>query len=75
MYMESRKMVLMNLFAGQQWRCKHRGQSYGHGEQGGRRGWDRGREYHGSIYTIICKIASGNLLYDSGNSNGGSITT
>ena len=22
--MESRKMVLMNLFAGQQWRCRHR---------------------------------------------------
>ena len=55
MYMESRKMVLMNLFAGQQWRCTHRGQSYGHGEQGGRRGWDRGREYHGGIYIIICK--------------------
>ena len=31
-YMESRKMVLMNLFAGQQWRCRHRGQTYGHRE-------------------------------------------
>ena len=27
--MESRKMVLMNLFAGQQWRNKHREQTYG----------------------------------------------
>ena len=27
--MESRKMVLMNLFAGQQWRCRHREQAYG----------------------------------------------
>ena len=27
MYMESRKMVLMNLFAGEQWRCKHRKQT------------------------------------------------
>ena len=23
-YMESRKMVLMNLFAGEEWRCRHR---------------------------------------------------
>ena len=33
--MESRKMVLMNLFAGQQWRNRHRAQTYGHGERGG----------------------------------------
>ena len=31
-YMESGKMVLMNLLAGQQWR--HREQTYGHGGQG-----------------------------------------
>ena len=30
--MESRKMVLMNLFAGQQWRKRHTEQIYGHGE-------------------------------------------
>ena len=24
-------MILMNLFAGQQWRCKHREPTYGHG--------------------------------------------
>ena len=38
--MESRKMVLMNLFAGQQWRCRHRGQFYGQwvGEEGGTNG-------------------------------------
>ena len=29
--MESRKMILMNLFAGQQWRCRQREQTYGHG--------------------------------------------
>ena len=29
--LESRKMVLMNLFAGQQWRNRHREQTYGHG--------------------------------------------
>ena len=31
--MESRKMVLKNLFTGQQWRNKE--QTYGHGERGG----------------------------------------
>ena len=28
-------MVLMNLFARQQWRNRHREQTYGHGERGG----------------------------------------
>ena len=32
--MESRKMVLNNLFTGQQWRKRHREQTYGHGERG-----------------------------------------
>ena len=35
MYMESRKMVLKNLFTGQQWRNRHREQTYGQGERGG----------------------------------------
>ena len=33
--MESRKMVLKNLFTGQQWRNRHREQTYGHRERGG----------------------------------------
>ena len=33
--MESRKMVLTNLFTGQQWRNRHREQTYGHGERRG----------------------------------------
>ena len=33
--MENRKMVLQNLFTGQQWRNRHREQTYGHGEEGG----------------------------------------
>ena len=41
-YMESRKMVLMNLFAGQRWRCRHGEQTCEH--SGGRRGWDELRE-------------------------------
>ena len=40
--MESKKMVLMNLFAEQQWRHRHREQSCGY--SGGRRGWDKLRE-------------------------------
>ena len=44
-YMESRKMVLMELFARQQWRHRHREQTYGPGGMGGgRRGWDVWRE-------------------------------
>ena len=33
--MESRKMVLKNLFTGQQLRNRHRELTYGHGERGG----------------------------------------
>ena len=33
--MESRKMVLINLFAGQQWRNRHRKQTLDIGERGG----------------------------------------
>ena len=33
--MEPRKMVLKNLFTGQQWRNRHREQIYGHGERAG----------------------------------------
>ena len=33
--MESRKMVLKNLFTGQQWGNRYREQTYGHGERGG----------------------------------------
>ena len=33
--MESRKVVLNNLFTEQQWRNRHREQIYGHGERGG----------------------------------------
>ena len=36
--MESRKMVLMNSFAGQQLRNRHREQTYGHRGSGGGRG-------------------------------------
>ena len=54
--MESRKMVLKNLFTGQQWRNRHREQTYGHGERGG-----EGEMYGKSnmeTYITICKIDS-----------------
>ena len=38
--MESRKIVLMNLFAGQQWKCRRREQTYGQGW-----GRERGTEW------------------------------
>ena len=42
--MESRKMMLKNLFAGQEWRHWHRERTLGHGV-GGRRGWGELRVY------------------------------
>ena len=54
MCMESRKMVLIFLFAGQRWRCSQRAQTCGHG--GGRRGRDELRKQHGSMYTSLCAI-------------------
>ena len=66
-------MVLKNLFTGQQWRNRHREQTYGHGERGG-----EGEMYGESnmeTYVAIRKIANGNLHYVSGNSNRGSVST
>ena len=49
-------MVLKNLFTGQQWRNRHREQTYRHGERG------REGEMYGDsnmeTYTTICKIGS-----------------
>ena len=49
-------MLPMNIFAGQQWRNRHREQTYGHGERGGE------GEIHGEsnmeTYITICKIDS-----------------
>ena len=73
--MESRKTVLMNLFAGQRRRYRQRKQTYGHGM-----GEGEGGTYEGSnteTYTLPYEkqITNGNLLCDSGNSNLDSITT
>ena len=68
--MESRKMVLKNLFTGQQWRNRQRIDlwTWGEGEMYG--------ESNMETYITMCKIDSqGNLLYGSGNSNRSSVST
>ena len=55
--MESRKIVLMKLFEGQQWRHRHREQTYRHG--GGQEG--EGEMYEKSnieTYITMCKADS-----------------
>ena len=55
-YTESRKMVLKNLFAGQQWRNRHREQTHEHREKAG-----EGEMYGKSnmeTYITICKTDS-----------------
>ena len=49
-------MVLKNLFTGQQWRNRHREQTYGHGERGGEGEMYGKRNMEASI--TICKIDS-----------------
>ena len=46
--MESGKMILINLSAGKQWRCKHKEHNCRH--RGGRRGWDKLKEKHWNIH-------------------------
>ena len=55
-HMESRKMVLMNLLAGQHWRYRHRERILW--MQRGRRGWEELREYHWNKYITVHKIDS-----------------
>ena len=67
-------LLIMNLSSGHQWKNSHREQSYGHGERGG------DGEMYGKCNTetsiTICKIDSQRyLLYGSGNSNRGSVST
>ena len=66
-------MVVKNLFTGQQWGNRHREQTYGHGERGAE--GDMYGKSNMKTDITICKIANGNLLYDSGNSKRGSVST
>ena len=63
-------MVLKNLFTGQQWRNRHREQTYGHGERGGK-GELNGKS-NMETHITMCKIES---QQEFGNSNRGSVTT
>ena len=67
-------MVLKNLFAGQQWRNRHREQTYGHGERGA-----EGEIYERAAWKFtlprVKQRANRNLWYGSGNSNTGSVST
>ena len=66
-------MVPKNLFTGQQWRNRHREQTYGHEERGA-----EGEMYGKSnmeTHITICKTDSCILLNGSGNSNRGSVST
>ena len=55
--MESRKMVLMKLFSGQQWRHIHREQTYEYGKQGEGEGEVYG-ESNMEPYITVCKTNS-----------------
>ena len=53
---------------------RHREQTYGHGERGGEA--EMYVESNMETYITVCKIDSQrNLLYGSGNSNRGSVST
>ena len=55
--MESKKTALMDSFSGQQWRNRHREQTYGHGVGGEGEGEMYG-ESNMETYITICKIDS-----------------
>ena len=49
-------MVLKSLLTGQQWRNRHREQTYGHGERGGE--GDKYGKSNMETYITMCKIDS-----------------
>ena len=57
-------MVLMKRSARQEQTGRHREQPCGH--SGGRRGWNKWREWHRQVHTTVCKIAHGKLLVHTG---------
>ena len=63
--MESRRMVLMNLFAGQQWKNRHMRTDL----------WTEGERKRERVRCMEIVTWNGNLLYDSGNSNTDSVKT
>ena len=62
-------MVLKNLFRGQQWRNRHREQTYGHGERGGEGGTNGESGIETCILPYAKQIANGSSPYVAGSSN------
>ena len=72
--MESRKMVLKNLFTGQQQRNRYREETYGHGERVGES--EMYEKSNMGTYITICKTdIQREFAIFSGNSNWGSVST
>ena len=71
--MDSRKVVLLNLCAGKDWRCRCGEWTCGHSEGRG------GDEWRVALTTIMCKItcktATGKLLNNTGSSTWYSVMT
>ena len=63
--MESRKTVLLNLFAGQEERHRHGRQTCGH--NGGRRERDKRKDWCWHVYTTMRETANG-MLHSTGDS-------
>ena len=59
-------MELMNIFAGKEWRCRHRERTFGHG---GEEKSGTNRESSIDKYMLLCakQIAGEKLLYNTGN--------
>ena len=60
-------LVLMNLYSGQQWRCRHSDQTRVH-SGGGEHGTNQESGTETCTLPYVKQIASGNLLHDTGNS-------
>jgi len=56
--MESRKMVLMNIFTEQQWRHRHRERTYGHSGEG--EGGTNGKSKNLLFATVLCNLEEWN---------------
>ena len=61
-YTDSRRMVLKNLFTGQQWRNRQGEQTYGHGERGGEGEICMERITWKLTLPCVKQIANGNLI-------------
>ena len=71
--MESRKILLKNVFIGKQWKTRHREQTYGHGERG--RECEMNGKSNMETYITICKIDSPwEFALCLKNSNSGSVS-